>query len=530
MKEGMADDQAAGSIEQIAAWLRAQAPRAAHLRIDSREIQPGDVFVALPGRRSDGRDHLLDAVARGAAAVVAERSGAPLQCPVPLLQVQSLSSRLGGLGAAFYDDATRALLTIAVTGTNGKTSCSHWIAQVLNACGRRCALIGTVGSGFPENLSVEPGLTTPDAIGLQRLARQWLDQGAHALAMEVSSIGLDQGRTDAMRFDLALFTNLTRDHLDYHGSMAEYEAAKARLFDIPSLAQAVLNLDDAAGRRLALRCRQRGLRTTGYRLAVPQAAGADADAAEADVQLIAEAVSIEADHLRFDARVHRPGQAARVFAVTAPLIGRFNVSNVLGVLGIALACGIEAPEAVRAIGRLRAPAGRMQPVSTGADAAGDPLPLVLIDYAHTPDAIAQALAALRPVAQRRGGLLWIVFGAGGDRDPGKRPLMGQAALSGADRIVLTSDNPRSEDPERIIQEVAAGMPAPASSVTCIADRARAIEHAIGEAGRADAVLIAGKGHEQYQEAAGRRVPFSDWHCARSALRRRAGLTQEPASC
>src|SRR4029077_7640100 len=242
----------------IVDWIRAHAPQAVHLRIDSRQIERGDVFLALPGRRDDGRLHVAEAVARGAAAVVTEPAGAGAPaCAVPILAVEGLAARLGDIGAAFYRDPTARLLMIGVTGTHGKTSCSHCIAQVLTACGRRCAVIGTVGSGFTDALQTDSTLTTPDAIGLQRQARALLDSGAQALAMEVSSIGLDQGRTDSIQFDLALFTNLTRDHLDYHGTMAEYERAKARLFDVPSLAHAVLNLDDAFGRRLAERCRAR---------------------------------------------------------------------------------------------------------------------------------------------------------------------------------------------------------------------------------------------------------------------------------
>jgi UDP-N-acetylmuramoyl-L-alanyl-D-glutamate--2,6-diaminopimelate ligase len=511
----------------IVAWIRAHAPAGAHLRIDSREVGRGDVFLALPGRRDDGRSHIADAVARGAAAVVIEHgpSGAA-PCAVPLLEVEELSSKLGDIGAAYYGDPTARLLTIGVTGTNGKTSCSHWIAQVLTACGRRCAVIGTVGSGFTDALQPDAALTTPDAIALQRQARALLDAGAQALAMEVSSIGLDQGRAAAMRFDLALFTNLTRDHLDYHGSMPEYERAKARLFDAPSLVHAVLNLDDEFGRRLAQRCRERQLRTTGYRLA---AAATPAPAAEeVDAALRAESVVLGAQDIRFEARLRRAGAAELAVPVRSPVIGGFNVSNVLGVLGIALAAGIDARAAARALGRLRPPPGRLQRVDVDegdVDERGGGLPLVLIDYAHTPDAVEQALAALRPVAQARGGRLWIVFGAGGDRDPGKRPLMGAAAARGADCIVVTSDNPRSEDPARIIEQVAAGAQEAGARLSRDQDRAQAIARAVQQADAADVVLIAGKGHEQYQEVAGRRLAFSDLECARRALRGRAGAPQ-----
>jgi UDP-N-acetylmuramoyl-L-alanyl-D-glutamate--2,6-diaminopimelate ligase len=507
------------SAGQIVAWIRSCAPDAPHLRIDSREVARGDVFLALPGRRSHGRTYVAEALARGAAAVVIERaSAAAPPCDVPMLQIEALSAQLGEIGAAFYRDPTARLLTIGVTGTNGKTSCSHWIAQVLSACGRRCAVNGTIGSGFPEALQTDSTLTTPDAVSLQRQARAFLDAGAQALAMEVSSIGLDQGRTEAVRFDLALFTNLTRDHLDYHGSMDEYERAKTRLFDVPSLAHVVLNLDDELGQRLAQRCRARGVRTTGYRLRTGAAAPV------VDCLISGESVRLGAQDIGFDAQLQRSGAAQRTVAVRAPVIGRFNVSNVLGVMGIALAAGIDAREAAAAVERLRPPAGRLQRVRVEEGGADDPDgPLVLIDYAHTPDAIEQALAALRPAAAARAGRLWIVFGAGGDRDPGKRPQMAAAAAHGADRIVVTSDNPRSEDPQQIIDQIIAGAGSASARLTHAVDRAAAITQTVLQADAADVVLIAGKGHERYQEVAGRRLPFSDLDCARLALQRRAGL-------
>jgi UDP-N-acetylmuramoyl-L-alanyl-D-glutamate--2,6-diaminopimelate ligase len=438
---------------------------------------------------------------------VAEQADPAPAAAVPLLAVAGLPALLGALAALYYRDPTAQLTTIGVTGTNGKTSCSHWIAQLLSACGQRCAVVGTVGSGFAPQLAESP-LTTPDAVSLQAQARRFLDQGAAALAMEVSSIGLDQGRVDGMRFDHALFTNLTRDHLDYHGSMAEYERAKTRLFERPTLTHAVLNLDDECGRRLAQRCASRGIRTTGYRLnALPGPAAVECE-------ISGGAIELGAQGIRFDAHLRGSDGLDRTLPVSAPVIGRFNVSNLLGVLGIALAAGIEARAAAAALSGLQAPPGRLQRVPGG---EGDPL--VLVDYAHTPDAIAQALAAVRPVAQARGGRVWIVFGAGGDRDPGKRPQMGAAALAGADRVVVTSDNPRGEDPGRIIDQVLQGAGGAGGRVARCADRAGAIALALDGAGAADVVLIAGKGHENYQEIAGRRTPFSDADCARALLQR-----------
>jgi UDP-N-acetylmuramyl-tripeptide synthetase len=305
--------------------------------------------------------------------------------------------------------------------------------------------------------------------------------------------------------------------------MAEYERAKARLFDVPSLAHAVLNLDDAFGRRLAERCLARALRTTGYRVQPGP------DDTPVDVSLIGASVALGAGDIRLDARLRRAGASERTVPVQAPVLGRFNVSNVLGVLGIALAAGIDAGDAARAMQGLRPPPGRLQRVEIEAGSATADLPLVLIDYAHTPDAIEQALAALRPVAQARSGRLWIVFGAGGDRDPGKRPQMGAAAVHGADQVVVTSDNPRSEEPRRIISQILAGAGDAGTRLSHVEDRALAIGHAVALADAADVVLIAGKGHEQYQETAGRRLAFSDLECARQALQRRVDGARAGAS-
>jgi UDP-N-acetylmuramoyl-L-alanyl-D-glutamate--2,6-diaminopimelate ligase len=514
----MNDAEAIRSAGQIVAWIRSSVPEGAHLRIDSRQVGRGDVFIALPGRRTDGRVHVADALARGAAAIVTERGATEQGGAVPMLQVEALGDQLARIGAIFYRDPTAQLLTIGVTGTNGKTSCSHWIAQVLTACGRRCAVIGTVGSGFPGALQTDSALTTPDAIGLQRQARALADAGAQALAMEVSSIGLDQGRTDAVSFDLALFTNLTRDHLDYHGSMTDYERAKTRLFDTQSLAHVVLNLDDELGRQLARRCSARGLATTGYRIEPAAAETA------LDCELSGESVRMDSDAVRFDAHLRGRDGSLQTVPLRAPVIGRFNLSNVLGVLGIALAAGIDARDAGAVLDRLRPPPGRLQRVESEHEG-----PLVLVDYAHTPDAIEQALAAVRPVAAARCGRLWIVFGAGGDRDPGKRPLMGAAAARGADCIVVTSDNPRGEDPGRIIDQIIEGASGAPTRAQRDPDRSHAITQAVLQADAADVVLIAGKGHEQYQDVGGHRLPFSDLQCARLALQSRAGraATQGP---
>jgi UDP-N-acetylmuramyl-tripeptide synthetase len=482
---------------------------AAHLKMDSRAVAPGDVFVALPsavaGRNVDGRSFIEAAIARGAAAVIAEARGRPVAEPAaPTLWIEDLRAQLGELAARFYGAPTERLLTVGVTGTNGKTSSSQWIAQALHLAGRRAAVHGTVGAGLIDRPLEKTPLTTPDVVTLQRDARRFLDAGAEVLAMEVSSIGLDQHRLDGVHFRVALFTNLTRDHLDYHGTMEAYGRAKALLFAWPSLTHAVLNLDDPFGRVLADELGRRG------GVQVIGCTTADATAAGLALRLRASGVAPSENGLRFE--VHAEPHAAQL---DVPMVGHFNVANLLGVLGVALACGVGFDAACRLLPHLVAPPGRMERVG----AKGEPL--AVIDYAHTPDALMQALAALRPLAHARNGALWVVFGAGGDRDPGKRAPMGTAAAEGADRVVITSDNPRTEDPAAIVTAVAAGVPSSrAQAMVRVVDRAEAIAFALREAAERDVVLVAGKGHEDYQEVNGERRPFSDVEHARAALARR----------
>ena len=402
------------------------------------------------------------------------------QWRVPNVPVGELKQQAGVLAHEFYGRPSEALWVCGVTGTNGKTSCSQWLAAALSRHGTKTGVIGTLGSGFPGALASLPN-TTPDAVELHFTLNQMRSSGAKAAAMEVSSHGLVQGRVNGVRFACALFTNLSHDHLDYHGSMQAYGAAKARLFETPGLQCAVLNLDDELGvelaRRLAVEKRGR-VRTIGYSLAPRDA--------PVDQAIVA------------DARVRSP----------AP--GRFNLSNALGVIGCLLAKGIAFDEAASLVASLPPVPGRMQTV-------GDE-PLVVVDYAHTPDALDNVLRALRPVASARGGRLAVVFGAGGDRDPSKRAPMGAIAAKLADRVLITSDNPRSEDPAAIIEAVRRGAPQCEAQV----DRARAIEQVILESQKSDVVLIAGKGHENYQEIAGKRTHFSDEEQARAALRKKGG--------
>jgi UDP-N-acetylmuramoyl-L-alanyl-D-glutamate--2,6-diaminopimelate ligase len=394
---------------------------------------------------------------------------------VPNVGVAQLKQRAGELAAAFHRRPSEQLWACGITGTNGKTSCSQWLAALLEASGTRAGVIGTLGSGYPGQLAGGAN-TTPDALELQALLAGFRDSGARAVAMEVSSHGLEQGRVSAVRFRCALFTNLSHDHLDYHGSMEAYAAAKSRLFAMPGLEAAVLNLDDALGARLAKELAGR-VRVIGYGLQ----RGAD---------LTVRNGAIESSWGRAPANINA--------------VGTFNALNALGLLGCLVAYGIPFQEAAQELAALPPVPGRMERVGER--------PLVIVDYAHTPDALEKVLGALRPVASARGGRLAVVFGAGGDRDPTKRPLMGAVAAKLADRVVVTSDNPRSEDPAAIIRQIGLGPG--------IADRAEAIGTAIAEAEESDVVLIAGKGHEAYQEIAGRRHEFSDAAVARAALAQR----------
>lgn len=380
------------------------------------------------------------------------------------------------------------MFMIGVTGTNGKTSVTQWTAQALERLGRRCAVVGTLGNGFPGALVPGPN-TTPGAHVLRDLLPEFARQGARACAMEVSSIGLHQNRVAGIAFDVAALTNLTRDHLEYHGTMEEYAAMKRKLFFMPDIGCAVLNLDDAFGRELAAQLAGR-VPTIGYTL--ENASGADRILRAADLAETGTGLSFTLDGQRF----------------AAPVVGRFNVANLLAVTGILLFAGENLADIAAALRDISPPAGRMQTLG------GDDAPLVVIDYAHSPDALEKVLTTLRATASARAGRLVCVFGCGGDRDAGKRPLMGAIAERLADAVVLTSDNPRSEDPRAIIAAIRAGMKsAPASEP----DRAAAIRAAVLAANPRDVVLLAGKGHEPYQEVAGVRLPFSDLDAAKSAL-------------
>ena len=502
--------------EQIVDWLRAQAP-AAELSSDSRSIVAGDVFLAYPGDAADGRRFIEDAIERGAVAVVCEADGLVWHgaTDFPLLAVAGLKARAGLIACLWYGQDDAALFTVAITGTNGKTSCSQWLAAALSRLTGPCAVIGTLGTGLFRRGSVdrlaETGYTTPDAVLLQRRLRDLRRAGATALAIEASSIGLDQGRLNGLPVQTALFTNFTRDHLDYHDDMAAYEAAKTALFDQPGLQHAVLNLDDAMGVRLLARLQSRApqVALTGYTLA----------AATADETAPAGITMLRAGELRSSqaGTSFQLSTASGTMLVRTRLVGRFNVSNVLGIIGVLLGQGHPLRAIIDAIEALTAVPGRMQQFG------GQDAPLVVIDYAHTPDALEKTLAALQQVAQQRHGKVWCVFGCGGDRDPGKRPQMGLAALA-ADEIIITSDNPRGEAAADIIAQTLQGTEGHAASHSTplvVEDRAAAILWAVRHAANADVILLAGKGHENYQEIRGKKLPFLDADHAALALATRA---------
>jgi UDP-N-acetylmuramoyl-L-alanyl-D-glutamate--2,6-diaminopimelate ligase len=460
-------------------------PEILDLTLDSRTVKPGSLFLAVPGARTDGRQYIAGALARGAAAVLYEADGfEPDAYAAAAIGVKGLRQQIGAIADRFYGSPSRKLKVVGVTGTNGKTTTTHLLAQVLDAPARRCGLIGTLGCGFPGAL--DPSLhTTPDAIRVHQLMAELVKAGARTVCMEVSSHALDQARVAGVAFDIAVFTNLTRDHLDYHGDMQAYAAAKARLFDFPHLEAAVINADDSFGRELIARARGR-VRAVSFGLQAGE--------------VHALAVQPAPDGLTLTVATPQ-GEAT----FSSPLLGRFNAANLLAVLAVLLVAGMPLAEAAAALAQARPVAGRMERFG------GDAQPLVVVDYAHTPDALEKALAALR---EHTAGRLVCVFGCGGDRDRGKRPQMGAIAETLADIVIVTSDNPRHELPMAIINEIVAGM---RSTPTVVTDRAHAIRAALAEARTGDTVLVAGKGHEDYQQVGDRRLPYSDRDTVRELL-------------
>ena len=475
--------------------LVARMPAVNGITSDSRRAAPQVAFAAYPGAARDGRAFIGDAIARGAAAVLFEARGFDWDSGwrVPHVAVADLKSRIGFIASAVYGRPSQALWMVGVTGTNGKTSCSHWIAQALSLCGRPAAVVGTLGNGPVGELEPSSN-TTPDACLLHESFARWHGDGIAAVAMEVSSHGLDQGRVNGVAFDVALFTNLTRDHLDYHGTMAAYGEAKARLVTWPGLHAAVINTGDTFGRELASRVRAHRQKPLTY-----GTEGADIVATRVELTSSGMTIGVATPKGRGE--------------FSTALVGAFNVQNLLGVLGVLLASEIELERALATLAQMTPPPGRMERFGGGAD------PLVVVDYAHTPDALEQVLAALRP-AVADGGSLVCVFGCGGDRDRGKRPQMGAVAGRLADRVIVTNDNPRGEDSRAIADDIVEGLRTAHAEWQIELDRAQAIQRALDDADAGDVIVLAGKGHEDYQETNGKRIPFSDRDTVADVLARR----------
>ena len=492
--------------QQAAAWLRERVT--GHLQTDHRKLHAGDGFIAMPGASVDARQFVPQALQDGAAACLVDGHDAQERGvqDARIATYAKLKQDSAQIAAAFYAHPSRSLQVLAITGTNGKTSSAWWLSQALNAMGSQpgCAMVGTLGIGIPptDTTSLQglnaSGLTTPDGVLLQQSLRAFADLGLDYVALEASSIGIEEGRLDGTRLRLAVFTNFTQDHLDFHGSMQAYWAAKRRLFAWPGLQAAVVNIDDDQGavlaQELAAQTPHIDLWTVSTHL---------------PARLQAREIALGAQGVQFTVV-----EATQRCLLRTRIIGGYNVANLLGVIASLRALGVDLATAVQACSNLSPVPGRLQCLG------GQGAPLAVVDYAHTPDALQKTLDALRPVAQQRGGALWCVFGCGGDRDNAKRPLMGAIAASKADHIVLTSDNPRSENPATIISHILAGMGGQ-PQIQVQADRAQAIAESITQADANDVVLIAGKGHEAAQEVAGQKFIFSDADHADIALALRA---------
>jgi UDP-N-acetylmuramoyl-L-alanyl-D-glutamate--2,6-diaminopimelate ligase len=466
------------------------------LTLDSRAVTPGDVFVALAGARGHGLDHADEAIVRGAQAVLWDpaerRDGAGAEAKVPFIEVPGLRDRLGTIADRFYGMPSSRLTVAGVTGTNGKTTCAWLLASAVDRLARRGAYLGTLGAGFPPAVT-GGSLTTPDVISLHRQLRALADAGATHVAMEVSSHALDQRRVDGVRMRVAAFCNLSRDHLDYHGTMERYAEAKQRLFRLPGLEHAVINVGDPAGSRFAAALAP-GVKLTAV------AVESEAPAARRFVHV--RRVIASEGGLELEIQGHFGARR-----LCSRLIGGFNAENLAVTLAALAAWQFDVDAALAALGECTAPPGRMESYRLPSGA------IAVVDYAHTPDALAKALAAVRAHARGR---VSVVFGCGGERDPGKRPLMGEVAERLADRVVVTDDNPRGEDGDGIVAMILGGMRRPGDALI-ERERGRAIDAALAGARAGDAVLIAGKGHEDYQLVDGERRRFSDRECLAAYL-------------
>jgi UDP-N-acetylmuramoyl-L-alanyl-D-glutamate--2,6-diaminopimelate ligase len=465
------------------------------LALDSRLVKPGYVFLACPGTVVDGHDFIDVAIQKGAIAVLCEASRHIFNevyvtteegREVPIIAVPHLLQHIGELAARFYGEPSANLIIYGVTGTNGKTSVTHYLAACLNKLDMPCAVLGTVGNGFLNKLETSSH-TTPNPIALQLMLAQYYKEGAQAVAMEVSSHGLEQGRVNGVHFNTAVFTNLTRDHLDYHNTMENYAAAKHKLFEMPDLQHAVINIDDPYGRSLLAEFSSE-LNCYGYTIS-------DAVYPDNDLPLI-QASNVQYTANGINAMIYTPWGNGKI---NPPLYGQFNLSNLLAVIAILGIKGIPISDICRLASTVQGVKGRMELLQKAEK------PSVIVDYAHTPDALEKALHAIR---EHTKGQIWCVFGCGGDRDKGKRPQMGKIAEQFANKVIITSDNPRHEKPQLIAEQIVAGFIKPAD-VKVILDRVEAIKYAISHADVKDVILVAGKGHEDYQQIGDEKHPFSD---------------------
>ena len=493
----------------LIAHLHTLANASAKVSADSRQITSGDIFFAYPVGHGtalrDGRQFIEAALSNGAAAVIFDPAGAEpqFQDHPQCFAIESLAEKVGELSAQWYDFPSKQLKVIGVTGTNGKTSITQWLAQALDEPNHRTAVLGTLGTGFPAAL-VKTGYTTPDAPKLQTQLKELLDAGAQQVAMEVSSHALHQERIAGTWFNCAVFTNLTQDHLDYHGSMGEYAEAKAKLFQQVGLKHAVINLDDPFGRELAMNLLAKdGIQVWAYALSLAAFKGFEKFGNRLE-RIYTQDTTLSGVSYQSTFVYEDKG----AYPLHIPLLGEFNLSNALAVWTVLLTQGLSPEEASKRVSQLSPVSGRMELIPLGKNQKSEGL-LAVVDYAHTPDALQKTLQALRPIADQRGGKIWCVFGCGGDRDVSKRPQMGSVAEQLADHIIITSDNSRSENPQTIMQMIVDGIHSSATNVQMIADRAAAIMAAVRHADARDIVLVAGKGHETSQEINGKTFDFSD---------------------
>ncbi len=470
-----------------------------HISLDSRVIEEGGLFVALMGEQFDGRDYINSAIEQGAAAVLYDNCDSKKikyknnhHKLVPVLAIKNLTEHIGTIANNFYGAPSKKLKVIGITGTNGKTTCAHILASALDQKNGRCAIIGTLGNGFPNAL--EPTLnTTPDVFSVHRLMAGFLQMGARYICMEVSSHALVQGRVNGVSFDIAVFTNLSRDHLDYHGDMNAYGMAKEKLFNLTSVKHCIINCDDDFGIKLIQKIESQRLDSNIISYGIGNG------------MLSAVSVATHASGIKIRVATNKDN-----IDISTNLIGKFNAYNILAVLACLTVSGKSLKESAVLLEKITPVAGRMEQFK-----GSKTQPLVIVDYAHTPDALEKALLAIREHCRN---IIWCVFGCGGDRDKGKRPLMGQVASQLADKVILTNDNPRSEQPEKIIQDIESGLQ---SEHKIILERKDAIQYAITHASSNDVVLVAGKGHENYQQIGETRIEYSDRLTVNEILRQAA---------